>query len=48
MTRFKAPTGDDLAAIRDQFVANAAAQSISSDSENTVNNRSISLSKIYA
>ena len=48
MTRFKAPTGDDLAAVRDQFVANAAAQSISSDCENTVNSGSISLSKIYA
>ena len=48
MTRFKAPTGDDLSIIKDQFVANSAAQYISSESKNKINNDSISLSKIYA
>jgi hypothetical protein len=48
MTRFKTPTGHDLTSIRDQFVANAAAQSISARVEDTTNRVSISLSKIYA
>ena len=37
MTRFKAPTGDDLSTIKDQFVANSAAQYISSESEIKIN-----------
>ena len=48
MTRFKAPTGDDLSTIKDQFVATSAAQYISSESENKINNDSIPLSQIYA
>jgi hypothetical protein len=48
MTRFKSPVEDDLEALRDEFIAHSAAQSITSEVRKTNENNSISVSQLYA